>query len=119
MSVGFELVVDASRRLVHVTLSGFWSVKTVDCYRRRREKLAASLAAEGLPLPTCAMLIDATGLRAQPLDSVAEFAKLIGASEFQPARSALIVASALFKMQGQRMRLPNQRIFEERATALA
>ena len=118
MSGEYSITLHVARRHVEIVFTGLWSIETVDAYRREREATAAALAARGCPLATCTVLVDARGLIAQPLDSIAAFGRHIAGSPDQPRRSALIVASALFRMQNDRMAIPNQRVFEDRTAAM-
>lgn len=118
LSGKYSITLHVARRHVEIVFTGLWSVETVEAYRREREATTAALAARGCPFASCTVLVDARGLNAQPLDSIAAFAKQIGGSPDQPRRSALIVASALFRMQNERLGIPNQRVFEDRAAAM-
>ena len=116
---GFSIDCDPSRRLVRVTLRGFWNAGTVDRYDRALHATGERMHAAGVRRTDLLALVDARALGAQSRELVDSYRERFDHPERRPRRLATLVSSALLRMQVQRIGMPNQRLFEDERAALA
>ena len=113
----FEIVLDAQRRLLTVTLRGFWDVPT---YRAYDAELTAQLGRLNQIKAAKACLVDAREFAVQSkevadlmMDGVAKRLPLY------PERTARLVSCAISRSQAARMaKTTDQRVFESVGQAL-
>ena len=115
----FALYADSSKRLLEIVLRGQWTVETVLAYTRAREKVFRKLERVGIPPGHLRILVDAHEMSAQSQDAVNMFRHSIATSRLHPGRSALVLSSALLKMQINRISMPGQRVFADKWEAQA
>ena len=110
---GFTIETDPARRLIRVTMRGFWDEATVAAYDKEIQIAgAATMAAARCARHELLALVDARELAPQSQELLAKFRDRFLAPERQPKRNATLVSSALLKRQAERIAPPNQRIFE-------
>jgi len=113
----FEIVLDTHRRLLTVTLRGFWDVQT---YRAYDAELTAQLARLNQIRAAKACLVDAREFAVQSKE-VADL-MMEGVAKrlpLYPERTARLVSCAISRSQAARMaNTTNQRVFESPADAL-
>lgn len=116
---GFTIETDAGRRLIRITMRGFWDEATVAAYDKELKIAGAKLVAEaGCARSDLFALTDARDLSAQSQEMLLNYKGRFDAPERQPKRGATIVSSALLKRQAERIAGPNQRIFEDERAAM-
>ena len=100
MSASHHIVIDRARRLVDLTLTGFFSV--ADAGLVIYEIREAILGLAGLPNTHCT-LVDVREAALQPQDVVAAFAGQIADDRFRSRRLAFVVGSSVARMQVRRL----------------
>lgn len=117
---GYTIETDPGRRLVRVTMRGFWDEATAIAYDEAIRRAGAETMAEaGCARGELLALVDARELAPQSQEVLGRFKSRLLAPERQPKRNATLVSSALLKRQAERIASPNQRIFEDEGEAMA
>ena len=96
MSGHFQIEIDAARDLVHITMSGFFSVEDVRAFLKRRtgaHRLLRCGPNEHLTLN------DMRGMDVRSQDVVESFRALLAAPEYRSRRLAFVVTGSLSRMQ--------------------
>ena len=114
----FVISADPARKLLRVTLQGFWDASTIEAYDKAIAAAGAHMAAAGCPLDQLLALVDTRGASAQSQDLIARYKDRFQDPRRHPHRLATVVSSALLKRQVERIGLPNQRIFADERDAL-
>lgn len=114
----FTILTDPGRKLIRITMRGFWDTAAITAYDTEIRTAAARMMAAGCRRDEMLALVDTRDLNAQAQDQVAAYKEQFSAHDRQPRRLATIVSSALLKRQIERIALPNQRIFEDEDEAL-
>ena len=115
----FTLRPDPARRMLEIVLDGRWTPETVEAYRVARAEVMRVLQRAGVALADLRVFVDARSLSAQSLEAVAAFGSMVAPSDLQPGRSALVLTSALVKLQIKRIAMPGQRLFSDEQKARA
>ncbi len=113
----YTLDIDKGARLVRTTLRGQWTLGDVEGYDRERSVL---LKASGWQSGTFAYLADLRETGVQPMEVASAQQEALGRMPITPRRVAVIVPSALARMQAKRMNdHPDRRFFSDEPAALA
>ena len=116
----FALQTNAARRLLRITMRGFWDEATIAAYDKGVRSAGAALMAQtGCAVGDLIALIDARDLGAQSQNLLTEFKSRFEPQERRPKRTATLVSSALLKRQVERISPPHQRVFEDEREAMA
>lgn len=110
MDAPFAIRFDARTSVLHLTLSGFWTPDTLRDFARA---LLAEVARIQKTRPSFDVLSDSRAFPVQSPEVGQGFTRLMsGSSERNTGRRAIVVASALNKMQAERtLASPNLRVF--------
>lgn len=111
----FDIIPDARRSMLRITMRGHWMAETVQEYR----VAVATLIENGCKRERIVALVDAREVSAQSQDVIEEYQKVMVRDGRVPRRLATLLSSALFKRQVERIAMPNQRIFTHEHEALA
>ena len=115
----FAITIDPGRNLLRVVWRGFWVAATVEAYERELKAAVARMLAAGCRRDGLLALVDARDLGAQSQEVIQQYQDRFSAPERQPRRLATLASSMLFRRQVERVALPNQRLFDDEAEALA
>ncbi len=115
----FEITAHPEHCLLRITMRGFWTVATIDEYRRAVRAAGARLLAAGCASGSIVALVDVRDGGVQQQEVVAAYRERMGGDELAPHRLATLVSSALLKRQVERIALANQRLFTDEAEAMA
>lgn len=116
----FAVTTNMSRRLVTITMSGFWDMGVVDAFRFQTQEAIRRFVAEGCPADELLILIDRRDQPAQPQDVVAAIQRIAAENNGYARRSAVLVGGALNKMQTGRINQVSQtNVFTSEDEALA
>ncbi|WP_010219475.1 hypothetical protein [Sphingomonas sp. PAMC 26621] len=115
----FDIMIDASRSLLHVTMRGHWMTETVDRYEQAVGVAAAGMLSAGCRRGSLIALVDARELNAQSQNVIVEFKARMHREGLLPRRLATVLSSTLFKRQVERIAIPNQRLFVDESDALS
>jgi hypothetical protein len=96
----YSITVDRPRRIVCVTMSGFFSAEEVSAFARDEQAAAASLQC---PSGQFGLLLQAGGGMTQSQDVVAAFQALMIDLPLKAGRIAIVSGSALLKLQLRRI----------------
>ena len=113
----YRIETDPAHGLFRITVQGFWDLGTVDQFRQ------AFMAAETAAPPSIAgpqtlrVLIDARSMRAQSQEVTAALQTAFVPERGQSTKSAVVVQSALLRIQLQRVTQGERRLFEDEHTA--
>lgn len=99
MSGQFTIALDHARRLIHVTMSGFFEAEDVLRYRAAIGEATEALG--GTP-QTQLMICDIGGMAIQKQDIVGAFHSFMSEPRYAGRRVAFVVASTLARQQLQR-----------------
>lgn len=113
----FSVRADAARKLLDIELRGFWDLGTIDRFAGAVAMALQTLKSAGCRPGEQVSLVDNAQLNIQSQDVVHRFEELIESRLNTSRRTAVIVSSALLKMQAKRVG-PSHQIFEDRDTAL-
>ena len=118
---GYRIDVDVERRLVTLTLVGFWDQALFDRYTHEVEILAANGAKAGRPRTEYRVLIDLREHGLQSQSVAAQIQMGLIENETRTRRQAVLVSrSALHKAQAQRLgRSMDARFFENEHEAIS
>lgn len=115
----FDIIPDARRSMLRITMRGHWMAETVQEYRVAVARAVATLIENGCKRERIVALVDAREVSAQSQDVIEEYQKGMVRDGRVPRRLATLLSSALFKRQVERIAMPNQRIFSHEHEALA
>lgn len=107
----FDIATEPARSLLRITMRGHWDVATVALYETALRKAVQEMLAKGCPHGDMLALVDLREVKAQSQDVIAAYKERLDRADLAPRRLATLVSSALFKMQVQRIAIPNQRLF--------
>lgn len=113
----YSIRVDGGARLLDMKLKGFWDVATVERFAHAIALAGQMLKSTGCPPSEQLYLVDNSTLDIQSQEVVRRFEQLLDGGANPSRRTAVVVSSALLKMQARRVG-PNHRFFEEREAAL-
>lgn len=119
MEPPFTIATDVERKFVRVTMRGLWTDAIVEAYDKAISATADRMAAAGCPRHELLALVDARAAGAQTGGLITAYRERFGVPTRQPRRLATLVSSALLKRQVERIAIPNQRIFDDEADAMA
>ena len=111
-SIGF----DRETQLMSISLRGFWVADDQLAYERELRRCLSLLPANGCRVGQQRMLVDITDHSVQSASALEFFARITSDRVISGRKSALIVSSALVKMQATRI-APRYRIFQDRDEA--
>ena len=101
---GYEIHVDVERRLVRLTLVGFWTRQTYERYDHALEKLAAQASAAGRSRYEYRVLVDVRRHGLQSKEVAAEIERgLTELADHGQRHAVLVSPSALHKAQARRI----------------
>ena len=101
---GYEIAVDVERRLVRLTLVGFWTRQTYERYDHALEKLAAQARSAGRSRYEYRVLVDVRRHGIQSKEVAAEIERgLAELTEHGQRHAVLVSPSALHKAQARRV----------------
>lgn len=114
----FEIVVDPRRCLLRMRLAGFFQLRDVASFARRKRAAHAELACSPNVHVT---LVDVSACKIQPQAVVGAFAALIGDRRYRARRTAFVTGSSLASMQVRRLihGAPDMRLFADPVLAEA
>lgn len=112
----YSIDVDHEHRVVLAQVSGFFTAAEVVAFARDEQAAAAALASEG----PFGLLLEASGAAAQAQEVVSDFRALFRDLPIKAARIAIVVESALLRLQLRRMVDPARtRVFGPGEAAMA
>ena len=114
----YSISIDPSSRLVRIVLDGFWDVGTVARFKHDVTESGRGLGAAGTAPSTLRILTDARGMRTQSQDVVAALLSSFADERGAVYRSAMLVDSALFRLQLRRVTGDSHGIFNSEEEAL-
>lgn len=114
----FTITMEPNKRLLQISMRGYWNEATLSAYDSKVREAAARMEAAGCPRNVILALVDTRGANVQSQQLLAEYRERFSQADRQPARLATVVSSMLFKLQVERVALPNQRIFHDHDVAL-
>lgn len=114
----FSITFDPASQIMSIALRGYWNTEEQVAYERELNRAIAMLPAEGCESGKQLMLVDITQHAVQSASALEMFARLTSDPIISGRRQALILSSALVKMQVKRA-APTYRVFEDRAAGLA
>lgn len=112
----YEFTADPPRRLMRLTVKGFWDATTAEAFERDFRKTARSL---NCPADRYRIIVDARAYDLPSQDLSARFQKIAGDPTLRARYSAVITHSALLKMQVSRGLDDSIRCFSTEDDALA
>ena len=115
----FTIAIDPGRKLLRITLRGFWDIATMDAYDAELRRVGGELTAAGHRREELIALVDARALSVQSQDLISTYKDRFGGAERHGRRVATLASSVLFKKQAERIAFPNQRIYMDEEEALA
>ena len=113
----YDITIDPQRQLVMVTMRGHWDVETVRAYKRDILAAVDQLRSAGCAADRIIALVDIRDGGAQSQDVIAAYKDDLSEPGLMPRRLATLVSSALFRLQVERIAIPNQRLFTDEAEA--
>jgi len=108
MSPTFEVTIDTARKLLRVTLTGFFDVQDVEALEAEKVLALRRLAVAPNQHLT---LVDVSGCKLQPQDVFHAFQSAIGDPRYMAKRIAFVTGSSLARMQVRRMLLRDDAAF--------
>ena len=114
----FTITMEPEKRLLRISIRGYWDETIVNAYDDKIREAGALMVSAGCPRNRILTLVDARGANVQSQELLEEYRKRFNQAYRQPERSATVVSSVLFKLQVERVALPNQRIFQDLDGAL-
>lgn len=115
----FRIEWDEAAGLLRIIVSGFWDLVTVEEFKGAfavAEQDSRRVPGSSIGLR---VLIDARAMRAQGQDVTSALQAAFVRERAIPTRSAMIVESALFRLQLQRVTQGERRFFENEGAALS
>jgi hypothetical protein len=113
----YEISLDRDRKLLRGVMTGLWDIQTLDRYEVERE---AALRGAGWRSGEYDYLVDLRGHPVQPRDVAAKADEYYRIFKTRPRKFALIVSSALARMQVARVvKGTQERLFDNEEEALA
>ena len=117
MNATFDIELDAERKLMRVSMGGFFQPEDVARYHAAVHRATAELG--GLPSMQ-RMVCDISEMRIQTQETVTAFSQVMADPKYRHRRVAFVVSSTLARMQAQRVLGARQaRIFATSAEAEA
>lgn len=113
----FSVRADADGTLLDIELRGFWDASTVERFAGAVAMALQTMKSAGCRPGDQVTLVDNARLNIQSQDVVHRFEELIERRLNTSRRTAVIVSSALLKMQAKRVG-PSHQFFEDRDAAL-
>lgn len=114
----FEICSDLEKKLLRITMRGHWTIDTVDQYKIAVTHVVSDMYRAGCSKGDILALVDVRSGGAQSQDVIAYYQGQMGSGGLTPKRLATLVTSMLFKMQVERIAIPNQRVFVDEDEAL-
>ena len=118
MADKFDVVIEPQRNLIRIAMRGHWDVETVRSYKEAVLAAVGKMRMAGCSPGEVVALVDIRDAGAQSQDVIAAYKDDLQGPDLVPRRLATLVTSALFKMQVERIAIPNQRYFADEADAL-
>ena len=117
MTSGYEIQLDPVRKLMTLTLSGFFDVQQVP---KIADDIAAAIGRLNCPPNQHLTLVDVCDSKLQAQDTVAAFGAIIARPHLMARRLAVVVGSSLARMQVRRILLRDDaQVFDSRTEARA
>ncbi len=114
----FVAAIDRDARRLDFALIGHWNLPTVARFEAAIRRVVQHLPLLGIRPGTQVALFDTTRFTVQSGDVLAELGRIAGDPRVTSRRIALVLASALLRMQAKRA-MPHLALFDERDEALA
>lgn len=115
----FTISEDPARCLLEVALRGHWDTAMIADYKVAVVAAGGRLLASGCTLDAMRVRVDLRDYGVQSQDTVNAYLAKFADPRFQAGRLAIVVGSALLKLQMRRMDLPGQQLFGDPGQALA
>ncbi len=113
----YEISLDKDRKLLRVVMTGLWDIQTLDRFEVERE---AAVRGAGWRSGEYGYLLDLRGHPVQPRDVSAKGGEYYRTFQPRPRKLALIITSALARMQVTRViKGMQERFFDNEEAALA
>ncbi len=114
----FRIIVDPAVKLVDITIQGFWTPADLARFDTVLRAMLVELSAAGCPMGNQLTLFDTTAYNVQSQDIAAGMAALAGDPTIASRKVAVVVVSALLKLQAHRA-APGYRTFDNHDAARA
>lgn len=114
----FTIRIDAPRKYVEIRLRGQWDEATARRFERELRAALPALPRGGCPIGAQNTLFDSTEYAVQSQDVSAVLAGMAGDPSIGSRRIAVLVSSALSKLQTRRV-APGYGVFDDRDAAMA
>ncbi len=114
----FSIAFDRPTQVMRVHLVGFWTDVDEVAYEAALRGALTMLPAEGCRPGDQLMLVDITQHTVQSASALEFFAKITNDKIISGRRSALVITSALVRMQAKRV-APHYAMFDDQEAALA
>lgn len=111
---------DPARRMIHMSIRGFWDEATIADYDRE-VRIAALKVMEvtGCRQDELLAIVDVREASTQSQAILARFKQKFDPADRQTKRIAILVSGALLKRQVERIATPIQRVFDDEGAAMA
>lgn len=115
----FDITIDASRSVLHVTMRGHWMTEPVERYEQAVGVAVAGMLSAGCLRGNLLALVDARKLNTQSQNVIAEFKARMHREGLLPRCLATVLSSTLSKRPVERIAILNQRLFVDESDALS
>ena len=103
MDIPYTIGFDSKRKTAYCKLRGFWDEKTVEAYVVEIRRLVAAWSSQGIKPEEISVITDTREMGVQSAELVHRFNELRASQLFTFRREAIVVESALLRMQVRRV----------------
>lgn len=112
---GFAIEVDGARTEIRAVLSGFWTLEIAERYEQERHSVFEKATRGGARSDTLVSLTDVSAMVPQSQDVISVMKRISTTYAGRTRRSAIVVSSALTRMQASRVAMTDDtaRVFSD------